>query len=131
MIRTEYMVYEMYPQIKPCLPQMLHFIHSEELRQLYPDLEPKCRDHAICQKYGAVFIIGIGCKLPKDCGNYLDMNLGMANYLAKRYLNTEEGAGTMAKGIYRAFLNYKLSLIHIFLSSNTFIASFLVIALYI
>lgn len=25
---------------------------------------------------------------PKDCGNYLDMNLGMANYLAKRYLDT-------------------------------------------
>ena len=25
----------------------------------------------------------------------------------ERYLNTEEGAGTMAKGIYRAFLNYK------------------------
>ena len=24
---------------------------------------------------------------PKDCGNYLDMNLGMANYLADRYLN--------------------------------------------
>lgn len=24
---------------------------------------------------------------PKDCGNYLDMNLGMANYLANRYLN--------------------------------------------
>lgn len=23
---------------------------------------------------------------PKDCGNYLDMNLGMANYLAGRYL---------------------------------------------
>lgn len=23
----------------------------------------------------------------KDCGNYLDMNLGMANYLAKKYLN--------------------------------------------
>lgn len=23
---------------------------------------------------------------PKDCGNYLDMNLGMANYLARRYL---------------------------------------------
>ena len=22
---------------------------------------------------------------PKDCGNYLDMNLGMANYLAKKY----------------------------------------------
>ena len=23
---------------------------------------------------------------PRDCGNYLDMNLGMVNYLAKRYL---------------------------------------------
>ena len=23
----------------------------------------------------------------KDCGNYLDMNLGMANYLAEKYLN--------------------------------------------
>ena len=23
---------------------------------------------------------------PKDCGNYLDMNLGMANYLAEKYL---------------------------------------------
>ena len=23
---------------------------------------------------------------PMDCGNYLDMNLPMANYLAKRYL---------------------------------------------
>ncbi|WP_244835205.1 S-ribosylhomocysteine lyase [Clostridium sp. BJN0001] len=24
---------------------------------------------------------------PKDCGNYLDMNLNMAKYLAKKYLN--------------------------------------------
>ena len=24
---------------------------------------------------------------PKDCGNYLDMNLGMAKYLAKKFLN--------------------------------------------
>ena len=23
----------------------------------------------------------------RDCGNYLDMNLGMANYLADKYLN--------------------------------------------
>lgn len=25
---------------------------------------------------------------PKDCGNYLDMNLGMANFLADRYLKS-------------------------------------------
>lgn len=63
MVRTEYMVYEMYPAIKPCLPTQLHFIHSEELRQLYPDLDAKGREDAICKKYGAVFIIGIGGKL--------------------------------------------------------------------
>jgi aspartate--ammonia ligase len=63
MIRTEYMVYEMYPQIKPGLPKEIHFIHAEELLQLYPDLDPKGREEAITRKYGAVFIIGIGCKL--------------------------------------------------------------------
>ncbi|MDR0939845.1 MAG: aspartate--ammonia ligase [Mediterranea sp.] len=63
MIRTEYMVYEMYPQMKPRMAPTLHFIHAEELRQLYPDLEPKEREHAICEKYGSVFVIGIGCKL--------------------------------------------------------------------
>lgn len=63
MVRTEYMVYEMYPQIKPCLPKDIHFIHAEELRALYPDMEPKERENEICKTYGAVFIIGIGCPL--------------------------------------------------------------------
>ncbi|MBR1940082.1 MAG: aspartate--ammonia ligase [Bacteroidaceae bacterium] len=63
MLRTEYMVYELYPQMKPCLPPTIHFIHAEELRQLYPHLEPKGREDAITEKFGAVFIIGIGCPL--------------------------------------------------------------------
>ncbi|MDR0988683.1 MAG: aspartate--ammonia ligase [Prevotellaceae bacterium] len=63
MIRTEYMVYEMFPQIKPCLPRTLHFIHSEELRRRYPDLPPKEREHAACRTHGALFVIGIGAKL--------------------------------------------------------------------
>lgn len=63
MVRTEYMVFEMYPSIRPCLPAKLHFIHAEELRQLYPHLTAKEREHAIAKKYGAVFIIGIGCQL--------------------------------------------------------------------
>ena len=63
MVRTEYMVYESYPEIKPYLPEKLHFIHAEELRQLYPDLTPKEREDAITNKHGAVFIIGIGGKL--------------------------------------------------------------------
>ena len=58
--RTEYLVCENYPQIKPFLPEHIHFIHAEELLQLYPDKTPKEREDAICQKYGAVFIIGIG-----------------------------------------------------------------------
>ena len=62
-LRTEYLVCETYPQIKPFLPEKIHFIHSEELLQMYPDKSPKEREDAICEKYGAVFIIGIGGKL--------------------------------------------------------------------
>ena len=61
--RTEYLVCETYPQIKPFLPETIHFIHAEELLQMYPDKTPKEREDAICQKYGAVFVIGIGGKL--------------------------------------------------------------------
>lgn len=63
MLRTEYMVYEMYPDLKPSLAEEIHFIHAEELLQMYPHLTPKEREHAIAKKYGAVFIIGIGSKL--------------------------------------------------------------------
>ena len=61
--RTEYITCETYPQIKPFLPDDIHFIHSEDLLQMYPDLTPKEREDAICKKYGAVFIEGIGAKL--------------------------------------------------------------------
>ena len=62
-LRTEYLTCETYPQIKPFLPRDIHFVHSEELLQMYPDLTPKEREDAICKKYGAVFVIGIGGKL--------------------------------------------------------------------
>ena len=61
--RTEFMVYEAYPQLKPILPDEIYFIHSEELRRLYPDKTPKEREHIITREKGAVFIIGIGCPL--------------------------------------------------------------------
>ena len=61
--RTEYLVCETYPQIKPFLPEKIHFIHAEELLRMYPDKTPKEREDAICEAYGAVFIIGIGGKL--------------------------------------------------------------------
>ena len=61
--RTEYLVCETYEQIRPFLPEDIHFIHSEDLLAMYPNLSPKDREDAICKKYGAVFIIGIGGKL--------------------------------------------------------------------
>lgn len=62
-LRTEYLACETYPQLKTFLPRQIHFIHSEELLQMYPDLTPKEREDAICRKWGAVFIIGIGGRL--------------------------------------------------------------------
>ena len=61
--RTEYLVCETYPQLRPFLPDHIHFIHAEELLQMYPDMSAKEREDAICKKYGAVFVIGIGGKL--------------------------------------------------------------------
>ena len=62
-LRTEFYICETYPQLKPFLPEEIFFIHSEELRQMYPDLSTKEREHRICREHGAVFIIGIGNEL--------------------------------------------------------------------
>ncbi len=59
-LRTEYMVSESFPDIKPCLPAEITFIHSEELRQLYPTLTSKERETEFTKKHKAVFVIGIG-----------------------------------------------------------------------
>ncbi|MDR2038166.1 MAG: aspartate--ammonia ligase [Bacteroidales bacterium] len=61
--RTEFYIYENYPELTPRLPEQITFIHSEELLDMYPDKTPKEREHLITQKYGAVFIIGIGGNL--------------------------------------------------------------------
>lgn len=62
-LRTEFYICETYPQLKPFLPEDIKFIHSEDLLQMYPDKTAKEREDLICQKYGAVFIMGIGAKL--------------------------------------------------------------------
>lgn len=62
-LRTEYLVSESFPEIRPCLPPEIAFIHSEELCQLYPSLTPKEREYEITKKHKAVFIIGIGGEL--------------------------------------------------------------------
>lgn len=62
-LRTEYLTCEHYPQLQPFLPKEIHFVHSQDLLDMYPDMTPKEREDAICKKYGAVFVEGIGGKL--------------------------------------------------------------------
>lgn len=62
-LRTEYLTCETYPELKPFLPEKIHFIHSEDLLGMHPSLSPKEREDEICRKYGAVFLMGIGGKL--------------------------------------------------------------------
>lgn len=58
--RTEYVVYERYPMLKPQLPEDIFFITAQELLDMYPTLTTKQREDEIAKKYGAVFVMGIG-----------------------------------------------------------------------
>jgi len=60
---TEAELCRLYPDLKPVLPDKIHFIHAEELLKQYPELLPKQRESMIAREYGAVFIIGIGAPL--------------------------------------------------------------------
>jgi aspartate--ammonia ligase len=60
LLRVEYSVSESFPEIKPCLPAQITFVHAEELRLLYPNLTPKERESEYAKKYKAIFVIGIG-----------------------------------------------------------------------
>ncbi|MBN1157419.1 aspartate--ammonia ligase [Candidatus Woesearchaeota archaeon] len=60
MKKTEAFVSENYHEIKPVLPSDIHFIHSEELERMYPELSPREREDAIAKEKKAVFVIGIG-----------------------------------------------------------------------
>lgn len=62
-LRTEYLACSTYTQLKPFLPRDIHFVHSQDLLNMYPGLSAKEREDEICKKYGAVFIEGIGGKL--------------------------------------------------------------------
>ena len=62
-LETERAIFDSYPEIEPVLPQQITFIHTEELLQLYPNLTAKEREHKITEKYGAIFLIGVGGKL--------------------------------------------------------------------
>ncbi|MCD7938575.1 MAG: aspartate--ammonia ligase [Tannerellaceae bacterium] len=60
---VEQLVYDRYPHITPSLPEEITFIHSEELLQMYPGISPREREAKAAEKFGAIFIIGIGGEL--------------------------------------------------------------------
>ncbi len=67
-VRTIYRVFQaldayivaLYPSLSKKLPEDITFITSQELEDLYPDLDPKQREYEIAKKYKAVFIMKIG-----------------------------------------------------------------------
>lgn len=63
-LRTQFVACDAFPQLKPFLPDEITFIHSEDLLEMYPGKSAKERENLAAKKYGAVFIIGIGGKLP-------------------------------------------------------------------
>jgi len=60
LLDTERKVETVFPKLKASLPKKIHFIHAEELEALYPGDSAKERERKIAEKYGAVFLIGIG-----------------------------------------------------------------------
>lgn len=52
-----------YPELTQELPEDIFFITTKQLEEQYPNLTPSQREYEIVKKYGAVFIMQIGCKL--------------------------------------------------------------------
>ena len=70
-----------YPNVDTTLEKQIQFISSQELVDMYPNLDAKAREHEIVGKYKTVFIYGIGHNLsdgqPHDIrsSDYDDWNL--------------------------------------------------------
>ncbi|AFG37406.1 aspartate--ammonia ligase [Spirochaeta africana] len=62
-VRTEFVIHEQYPEITPCLPEEITFVHAEDALQRYPRLTPEQREYELAREHGAIFVIGIGGQL--------------------------------------------------------------------
>lgn len=62
--RTEFIVNEHYPVIRPLLPEEITFIHAADLYRQYPGKTPKEREYLATREHLAVFLTGIGYPLP-------------------------------------------------------------------
>lgn len=60
---TQEDVKKKFPQITRTLSADVHFVYSQELEDMYPELTPKEREAEITKKYKTVFVMQIGDKL--------------------------------------------------------------------
>ncbi|WP_427867568.1 aspartate--ammonia ligase [Mycoplasmopsis arginini] len=78
---TEKTINKVYSVLSNKLPKKITFIDSNDLYNLYPDLNPEEREYQIVKKYKAIFIYKIGNLLPdgkphsKRAKDYDDWNL--------------------------------------------------------
>ncbi|WOO86654.1 aspartate--ammonia ligase [Mollicutes bacterium LVI A0039] len=63
-LKVEHAVLIKYPfLVDSKLPEEIKFLTSQELLDMYPDLESRAREDAACKEFGAVFLMKIGDKL--------------------------------------------------------------------
>ena len=62
--RTEFYLYDRYSSLKPVLPDDIKMIYSDDLYNAFPKLSPRERENMAAKKHGAIFVCGIGGKLP-------------------------------------------------------------------
>lgn len=65
LVDTQHFLCSVFPQLStlPKIPNDVTFISSQELEDIYPDLDSKSRENAFVKKHPVSFIIGIGGKL--------------------------------------------------------------------
>jgi len=61
---TEAELADVFPHLAATLPKDIAFVHTEDLVRRYPGATSWQRESAVAKEYGAVFIIGIGGKMP-------------------------------------------------------------------
>lgn len=59
----EHEVWYKYPQAVNHLPERIHFVTSQQLLDIYPNMMPRERENAITRELGCVFVMKIGSRL--------------------------------------------------------------------
>ena len=60
---TQFKLCGRFPGFRPFLPEEITFVSTQELEDMFPGKTPKEREDAVCEKFGAVFLMQIGLPL--------------------------------------------------------------------